>query len=88
MRGVKLTAKQEAIAKAEKNYGYFALIYLAYIDTLMRERNLSHDYNLQELLDELDIIERFEHSGKKHHLGKVTKKQLDLYRLLEVEPPA
>ena len=144
VRGVKLTPKQEAIAKAEKNYGYFALIsndikdpltalhiyrgkdliekafgnlkerlnlrrtsvsseenldgklfvqfvaliYLAYIDSLMRENDLYRNYTLQELLDELDIIERFEHPGKKHHLGEATKKQLELYRLLEVEPPA
>ncbi len=67
---------------------FVALIYLAYIDSLMREKNLYRDYTLQELFDELDIIERFEHPGKKHHLGEATKKQLDLYRLLEVESPA
>ncbi|MFO8192951.1 MAG: hypothetical protein R6U08_09365 [Bacillota bacterium] len=54
----------------------------------MRENNLYRDYSLQELLDELDIIERFEHPGKKHHLGEATKKQIELYRLLEMEPSA
>ena len=144
VRGVKLTPKQNAIDKAEKNYGYFvllsndindpltalqiyrskdliekafgnlkerlnlrrtsvsseenldgklfvqfvALIYLAYIDMAMRENGLYHDYTLQELLDELDVIERFEHPGKHKHLGEVTKKQLELYQLLGVEAPA
>ncbi|MDW7669385.1 MAG: transposase, partial [Bacillota bacterium] len=67
---------------------FVALIYLAYIDMAMRDKGLYRDYTLQELLDELDIIERFEQPGKQSHLGEMTKKQLELYRLLGVEPPA
>ena len=67
---------------------FMALIYLAYIDAMMREKSLYRDYTLQDLLDELDIIECFEHPGKQSHLGEMTKKQLELYRLLGVEPPA
>ena len=67
---------------------FVALIYLVYISTAMREKNLYRDYTLQELIDELDIIERFEHPGKQSHLGEVTKKQQELYQLLEVDPPA
>lgn len=143
VRGTKLTPKQNAIDKAEKNYGYFvllsndikdpldalqiyrskdliekafgnlkerlnlrrtsvsseenldgklfvqfvALIYLAYIDTAMREKGLYNSYTLHELLDELDVIERFEYPGKQCHIGEVTKKQLELYQLLGVEAP-
>ena len=67
---------------------FVALIYLAYIDSAMRENDLYQSYTLQELLDELDVIERFEHPGKHRHLGEVTKKQLELYQLLGVEAPA
>jgi hypothetical protein len=67
---------------------FVALIFLAYIDMAMRENGLYHDYTLQELLDELDIIERFEHPGKQPHLGEVTKKQFELFQQLGVEAPA
>jgi hypothetical protein len=36
------------------------LIYLSYIKKTMRDNNLFKDYTMQELLDELDVIERFE----------------------------
>ena len=67
---------------------FVALIFLAYIDMAMRENGLYHSYTLQELLDELDIIERFGHPGKQSHLGEVTKKQLKLFQQLGVEAPA
>lgn len=53
---------------------FVALIYLAYIDKAMRDNNLFKDYTMQELLDELDVIERFEQPGHKHHPGEITKK--------------
>lgn len=143
IRGTKVTAKQEAIAKAEKDYGFFvlisneikdpikalelyrnkdlvekafgnlkerlnlrrtavssesalegklfvqfvALIYLSYIKKQMSEKRLYQDYTLQELLDELDVIEAFEHPGRALRVGEVTKKQEELYRTLGVVPP-
>jgi len=143
-RGIQLNPKQEAIDKARKNYGYFALIsngikdplealqvyrskdviekafgnlkerlnmrrtsvsseenldgklfiqfvaliYLAYIDKVMRDNNLYKVYTLQGLLDELDVIEYFEQPGKKHHIGEMTKKQLKIYQLFEINPPS
>ena len=89
----RLNLRRTAVSSEENLDGklfvqFVALIYLAYIDAMMREKSLYRDYTLQELLDELDIIESFEHPGKQRHLGEITKKQLGLYRLLEVEPPA
>jgi hypothetical protein len=43
---------------------------------------------MQELLDELDIIERFEQPGRRHRIGEITKKQLYLYECLGVSAPA
>ncbi|MDQ1274744.1 MAG: hypothetical protein QG610_316 [Euryarchaeota archaeon] len=42
---------------------------------------------MQELLDEFDIIECFEHPGHKLRLGEITKLQIELYKLMEIEPP-
>ena len=67
---------------------FVALIYLSYIDKVMRENSLYKRYTMQELLDELDIIERFEQPGRKHHVGEVTKRQLGLYKCFGVEVPA
>ena len=66
---------------------FIALIYLAYIDKAMREKNLYKTHTMQEVLDELDIIERYEHPGSRPHWGEVTKKQQELYALLGVAPP-
>jgi len=66
---------------------FVALIYLAYIDKAMSDNNLYRDYTLQGLLDELDVIERFEQPGRKPHIGEVTKKQVELYRCLGVDAP-
>ncbi|RJX23556.1 MAG: IS1634 family transposase [Dethiobacter sp.] len=67
---------------------FVALIYLSYIDKAMRENNFYKDYTLQELLDELDVIERFEQPGRQYHIGEMTKKQIELYRCLEVDVPS
>jgi hypothetical protein len=67
---------------------FVALIYLAYIDKKMHDCNLYRDYTLQGLLDELDVIERFEHPGHQPQSGEVTKKQSELYQLLGVNAPA
>ena len=67
---------------------FVALIYLSYIQKAMKQNDLFRRYTMQELLDELDVIERFEQPGKKHHIGEVTGKQLELYRTLGVNPPS
>ena len=144
VRGVSLIPKQEPIDKAQRNYGYFALlsngikdplealeiyrskdlvekafgnlkerlnmrrtsvssdesldgklfvqfvalIYLSYIKKVMSEQNLFKNYTLQELLDEFDVIERFEQPGREHHIGEMTKKQMELYGCLGVSVPS
>ena len=67
---------------------FVALIYIAHIDKVMREKNLYKDYTLQGLLDELDIIERYEQPGKKHHIGEMTKRQLSIYQSFGIKPPS
>jgi len=67
---------------------FIALIYLSYIKKVMSEKNLFKAYTMQELLDEFDIIERFEQPGRKHHIGEMTKKQIELYGLMGVDVPS
>ncbi len=66
---------------------FVALIYLSYIKKAMSDNNLYKDYTMQELLDDLDVIERFEQPGRTYRIGEMTRKQMDLYRYLGVEPP-
>jgi transposase len=66
---------------------FVALIYLSYINKAMSEHSLYGKYTMQELLDELDIIERYEHPERKHYIGEMTKKQRDLYGYLGIDVP-
>jgi len=67
---------------------FMALIYLSYIKKAMSDNNLFKDYTMQELLDELDVIERFEQPGSQSRVGEMTKKQMNLYTLLGVAVPS
>ncbi len=66
---------------------FIALMYLSYISKAMTEKQLFKSYTIQELLDELDIIERFEQPGRKHRIGEMTNKQINLYESLGVAKP-
>lgn len=143
VRGIKITPKQDAITRAEKDYGFFALlsneikdpiialeiyrnkdlvekafenlkerlnlrrtavssessldgklfvqfialIFMSHLKKTMADEGLFQRYTMQELLDELDVIEAFEHPGKVLRVGEVTKKQEGLYKTLGVDPP-
>ncbi len=144
VRGVSLTPKVEAIAKAERDFGYFAFIsngikdplealeiyltkdliekafgnfkkrlnlrrtsvsseenqegklfvqfislfYLSYIKKAMSDHQLLKQYTIQELLEELDVVEQYRQPGGDKHIGELTKKQMDLYQALGVDPPS
>ena len=67
---------------------FIALIYLSFIKKAMSDNKLFKSYTLQELLDEFDIIERFEQPGRRHHMGEMTKRQMELYTLMGVDVPS
>jgi transposase len=66
---------------------FVSLIYLSYIKKKMQDNNLFKTYTLQGALDELDVIECFEHAGKRLVVGEMLEKQNDLYQALGVTPP-
>ena len=63
---------------------FVALIYLSYIKKKMQDKDLFKKYTMQELLDEFDIIECFEQTGRKLRVGEVTKRQSELYEAMGV----
>ncbi|MDP2644326.1 MAG: IS1634 family transposase [Desulfobacterales bacterium] len=66
---------------------FIALIYLSYLKKKMQDGNLSKKYTMHELLDEIDVIECFEHPGHELRVGEVTKKQIELYEAMGIAPP-
>lgn len=67
---------------------FVALIFLSYIKKKMQEGKLFKKYTLQSLLDEFDVIECFEQKGKERRWGEITKKQIELFKLMGVDPPS
>ncbi|HNQ70812.1 MAG TPA: hypothetical protein PKI56_11715 [Mesotoga prima] len=67
---------------------FVALIYLSYIKKKMQDTGLFENWTLQDLLDELDTIERFESPEHGRLIGEATKKQKDIYVKLGVKSPS
>jgi len=89
----RLNMRRTSVSSSENLEGklfvqFVALIYLSYIKKEMCDHHLFRKYTLQELLDELDIIERFEQPGKTDRIGELTKKQQELYESLGVDAPS
>ena len=67
---------------------FTALIFLSYLKKKMQNNDLFKKYTIQSLLDELDIIECFEYTGKKLRTGEITKRQIELYEKIGISPPS
>jgi transposase len=67
---------------------FVALIYLSYLKKQITASKLGKDYTLTSLLDQLDVIECFEHPCKELRVGEILEKQRQLYISLGVPPPA
>ncbi len=88
----RLYMKRTMVSSAENLEGklfveFLALIYLAYIHKVMKDNDLYKNYSIQSMLDELDIIERFEYPGHRPHCGEMTKRQKDLFDAFKVPHP-
>ena len=67
---------------------FIGLILMSYIHQCMKKQNLYRNYSLQKVLDEFDVIERFDYEGQRWHCGEITKKQKELFDYFEIPPPA
>lgn len=88
----RLDMRRTSVSSSENLEGklfiqFVALIYISYIHKCMKEEHLYKNYSIQTLLDELDIIERFDVEGQRNHCSEITKKQKGLYASFQVEPP-
>src|SRR5665648_496946 len=102
IRGISIEAKQDAIDEAEKNFGYFSLLTNGINDPLyalevyrskdlvekaLSDHNLFKKFTMQSLLDELDVIEKYDVPGRQSRISELTGKQKELYKCLGVESP-
>ncbi|MDR1827134.1 MAG: hypothetical protein LBR29_02250 [Methylobacteriaceae bacterium] len=54
----------------------------------MQQNHLFRDCTLQTLPDRLDVIECFQHPGKRIKVGEILQKQNKLYSALGVNSPS
>jgi transposase len=89
----RLNMRRESVSSEENLEGklfvqFIALIYMSYLKRAMDVAGLFKNYTMQELIDDLDIIERFHHPGKSSQIGEITEKQKKLYAAMAVTSPA
>lgn len=88
----RLDMRRTAVSSSENLEGklfvqYVALIFVSAIHQTMKKNDLYRNYTMQTLLDELDIIERFDYDGKRLHYSEITKKQEALYAHFNQKSP-
>jgi transposase len=66
---------------------FIALIYLSYIKKATSDHNLFKKFTMQSLLDELDVIEKYDVPGRQGRISELTGKQKEIYQYLGVEIP-
>jgi transposase len=66
---------------------FVALIFVSWIHKGMKEKKLYQNRTMQQLLDELDCIERYQQEGKRTNYGEVTSKQRAIYEHFGMTPP-
>ena len=66
---------------------FVALIFLSYIHQRMKDKKLYRNYSMQSLLDEFDVIERYDYEGQRWHCAEITKKQEALFQCFDLNLP-
>lgn len=66
---------------------FIALMLVSSIHKGMKDEGLYKNYSMQKLLDDLDVIERYDFPGKKAHFSEITGKQKALYECFGVKTP-
>lgn len=88
----RLNMRRTAVFSSENLEGklfvqFIALIYVSYIHKVMKDNHLYKNHTMQTLLDDLDIIERFDYPEHKYYCSEITKKQRDIYSCFGFDPP-
>ena len=66
---------------------FVALMLVSCIHQVMKKHHLYKHYSMAKLLDDLDLIERFDYPGTPIHCSEITKKQQYIYECFGVTPP-
>ena len=66
---------------------FIALIFISYLHKAMLTAQLYTKYTMHELLDELEVIERFDRQGHSPQLSEITEKQCSIFAQLGFPPP-
>ena len=66
---------------------FVALMLVSWIHKVMKEQGLYKNWTMQQILDEMDCIERYEQEGKRPHYGEITGKQRTLYECFGLSAP-
>lgn len=87
----RLNMKRAYVSSSESFDGklfvnFIALILISAIHKVMKTHDLYGRYSMRELLDELDLIERFDEPGRPAHLSEMTKKQETLLTHFGLDP--
>jgi len=88
----RLSMKRPLVSSSESLEGklfvqFVALMLVSKIHQVMKKHTLYKNYSMQLLLDELDLIERFDYQGKRFHCSEMTKKQEYIYTCFGINPP-
>lgn len=88
----RLNMRRESVASEENLEGklfvqFIALIFMSYIKKAMDDGGIFKNSTMQEMIDNLDVIERFHHPGKRPYLGEITEKQKKLYEAMLIACP-
>lgn len=89
----RLNMRRQLVSSSESLEGklfvqFIALMLVSSIHKSMKDEGLYKNYSMQKLLDDLDVIERYDFPGKKAHFSEITTKQVALYKSLGVNPPS
>ena len=66
---------------------FIALILISFLHKAMLDKHLYSCYTMHELLDELELIERFDRQGHAPQIGEITQKQSDIFKALGFSIP-
>jgi transposase len=66
---------------------FVGLILRSAIHKIMDDNNIYKQYTMDELLSELDVIQKYIYPNTPVHYSEITKKQYDIYRIFNINPP-
>ncbi|MCF7942620.1 MAG: transposase [Spirochaetia bacterium] len=88
----RLRSGQQTVVDSRIFIAFISLILISELERRMqdaaRTSNLVKRYTMESLCKEFSSIDQYHHGGKARHITPITKKQKDLYELLEIKPPA